>query len=118
MGYSYNALDDDPIILTTTAHPADDPIMRGACNGRCQVVNGGQYDFLDIDMHPVTGEVWVALVDNCNDHQPSADVPACNDPAGTADSYKEARGAVGVQTGGWTLRAAYDDGPFPRTGGN
>lgn len=112
VAYSYDATTADPTFLTVTAHHPEDPIMRGPCNGRCQVVNGGQYDFLDIDIHPVTGQVWVALVDNCNDHQPDEDVPACNDPAGDADSYKEARGAVGVQVGGLPLREAFDDGSY------
>ena len=112
VAYSYDATSEDPTFLTTTAHDPTDPMMRGPCNGRCQVNNGGQYDFLDIDIHPTTGQVWVALVDNCNDHQPNPDVPACNDPMADADAYMEARGAVGVPIGGLPLRAAYDDQPY------
>jgi hypothetical protein len=102
VGFSLDALSADPVFATVTAHPADDPVMRGSCAGRCQVNGGGMYDFLDIDVHPLTGQVWVAYVDNCNDDTPYHSEP-CNGPNGKFDSYMRARAAVGVQVGGTLL---------------
>ncbi|MEA3136706.1 MAG: hypothetical protein QOC71_987 [Thermoplasmata archaeon] len=102
VGFSLDALSDSPVFATVTAHPADDPVMRGSCAGRCQVNGGGMYDFLDIDVNPLTGQVWVAYVDNCNDDTPYHSAP-CNGPEGRFDSYLRARAAVGVQVGGTLL---------------
>lgn len=107
VGISVNALDASPVFATTTAHDADDPIRRGVChNFRCYVGTGPQGngaltdgigDFLDINIDPTTGGVWVALVDLCND--------ACAAPTGTADDPGLARAAVGIQVGGVPLRS-------------
>lgn len=105
VGESLNALDDEPVFATVTAHDPADPVSRGPCDGRCQAVNGGMYDFLDIDINPVTGQVWVAMVDNCNADTPYHSAP-CNGPDGKFDSYQRARAAVGVQVGGTLLGSA------------
>lgn len=105
VGMSVNALDAAPVFATTTAHDGDDPIRRGVCNNfRCYVGTGplgngaltdGIGDFLDLNIDPTTGGVWVALVDLCND--------ACAAPTGTADDPGLARAAVGIQVGGVSL---------------
>jgi hypothetical protein len=106
VGLSLNADSPDPVFATVTAHAAADPLARGACAGRCfGTDNGGMYDFLDIDIHPTTGQVYVALIDNCNSETPY-NSPACNGPQGTAQSYQHARAAVGVQVGGTMLGSA------------
>lgn len=103
VGFSLDALDADPVFATVTAHPDADPLHRGGCSGRCQVEGGGMYDFLDIEVHPLTGQVWVALVDNCNDHGPGEGVASCSHPEGSIDSVRRALGVVGLQTGGTLL---------------
>lgn len=103
VGFSLDATAIDPIFATVTAHPAADPLHRGDCAGRCQVSGGGMYDFLDIETHPLTGQVWVALVDNCNDHGPGEGVASCSDPEGSIDSVRRAWATVGVQMGGTPL---------------
>lgn len=103
VGFSLDADAADPIFATVTAHPDADPLHRGDCAGRCQVAGGGMYDFLDIDVQPVTGQVWVALVDNCNDDGPAEGDAPCNAPGGTIESGRRARAVVGVQLGGTML---------------
>jgi hypothetical protein len=105
VGFSLNADSADPVFATVTAHDPADPLARGACSGRCQAVNGGMYDFLDIDIHPTTGQVWVALIDNCNDDTPY-NSPPCNGPLGNAKSYQRSRAAAAVQVGGTLLGSA------------
>lgn len=104
---SLDALADAPVFATITAHHPDDPIRRGPCiNFRCYIhpgpmgngpPNEGVYDFLDVDLDPLTGRVVVALVDLCNG--------ACGRPDGTPRDPAYARAAVGVQVGGALLRA-------------
>lgn len=106
VGFSLNAVSGDPVFATVTAHDPADPLDRGSCSGRCfGTVNGGMYDFLDIDIHPTTGQVYVALIDNCNNDTPF-NSPACNGPMGTSQSYQRSRAAVGVQVGGTMLGSA------------
>lgn len=101
IGFSLDALDADPVFATVTPHDIADPLARGECPDRCYRDEGGMYDFLDIEVNPVTGQVWTAIVDMCNDDEGPA--PPCNSPEGTAESYHRSRGAVGVQTGGTLL---------------
>lgn len=103
VGFSLDALASDPVFATVTAHADADPLHRGGCSGRCQVEGGGMYDFLDIEVHPLTGQVWVALVDNCNDHGPGQGVASCSKPDGSIDSVRRAWATVGIQTGGTFL---------------
>jgi hypothetical protein len=105
VGMSLDALAAEPVFATVTAHPAADPADRGACAGRCQAVNGGMYDFLDIDINPTNGQVWVAFVDNCNGDHPLNSIP-CNSPQGDFTSYRRSRAAVGLQVGGTLLGSA------------
>ncbi|HJP64987.1 MAG TPA: sialidase family protein [Actinomycetota bacterium] len=105
VGFSLDALAGSPVFATTTAHDAADPIRRGSCiNYRCYVAPGpegngvgtqGVGDFLDIQVNPATGAVWVALSDLCNG--------ACARPDGSADDPAYSRAAVGVQVSGSTL---------------
>jgi hypothetical protein len=100
VGMSLDANEDDALYATTTANDLDRPLKRGSCDGRCFGDIGGMYDFLDIDIDPMTGRVWVALVDVCTGDCESGD----------ARSLQRAMGAVGKQVGGVFLL----DEPFPR----
>lgn len=63
IGVITNALDVNPIVLTTTANPIGEPIAVNQCGGtRC----GGLYDFIDIDID-TEGRPWAALVDVCRE---------------------------------------------------
>lgn len=66
IGMSLNADQDDPVFAVVTANHPDEPLKRGDCAGRCFGDEGGMYDFLDIDIDPMTGQVWAALVDVCS----------------------------------------------------
>jgi hypothetical protein len=103
VGFSLDALARDPVFATVAAHPDADPLHRGGCAGRCQVQGGGMYDFLDIDVHPLTGQVWVALVDNCNENGVGEGAAPCSHPGGSVDSERIARAVVGVQSRGTFL---------------
>jgi hypothetical protein len=92
VGYSLDADKTAPVFATVTANPTADPLKRGDCSGRC----GGMYDFLDIQIQPKTGQVWMSLVDLCNDKCAASD--------GTSKDPIISRGAVGVQLGGTLLR--------------
>ena len=59
------------------------------------------YDFLDIEVHPLTGQVWVALVDNCNDHGAGDGVASCSHPDGSIDSVRRAKRGAVTSRGGW-----------------
>lgn len=102
VGYSLNALAEEPVFATVLAHAPTDPLKRGGCSDRCFGDEGGMYDFLDIEVHPLTGQVWTALVDLCNEHLVGGE-PACNGPEGTFRSWQQSRGAVGIQVGGTFL---------------
>jgi hypothetical protein len=105
VGFSLNALDSKPVFATTTANDPADPVRRGPCyNFRCYidpgvrgdgVPNEAVGDFIDIRISPATGQVWVAMVDLCNDE--------CAQPDGTADDTAQDRAAVGVQVSGSRL---------------
>jgi hypothetical protein len=66
MGTSLNADSDDAVFAVVMANHPDEPLKRGACQGRCFGDEGGMYDFLDIDIDPMTGQVFAALVDVCS----------------------------------------------------
>ena len=83
---STNALAGRPVFHSTTANPLNDPIHRGPCQGRC----AGMYDFLDVVIAPLTGEVWAAAVDTCTS-------VACITAEGpTLSSKEEASDAQGI----------------------
>ena len=99
---STNALDREPLFLSTIANQKGDPIFRGQCRGRC----GGIFDFDDIQMSPVDGLVWATSSDSCtsdtgcNDTY-EGDLPASQTPG-------EANAMAIRQTGGPKLV-----GPLP-----
>lgn len=91
---STNALDGQPVFVSTTANPVDDPVHRGNCTGRC----GGMLDYLDILVSPVDGRFWAAVVDTCTSAQ-------CRGPAGKATQSTDAQGIAVRQVGGPVLMA-------------
>jgi hypothetical protein len=76
---STNALASRPVFHSATANPVTDPVHRGACQGRC----AGMFDFLDVVLAPLTGEVWAAETDTCTSL-------ACRQAEGPRLSGKEA----------------------------
>ena len=59
---STNALSKNPLFISRTANPINDPIHRGNCGpGRC----GGMLDFLDVIVSPHDGDFWGAISDTC-----------------------------------------------------
>ncbi|MBW3665198.1 MAG: glycoside hydrolase [Actinobacteria bacterium] len=58
---STNALDEDPLFVSTMTNPRGDPVYRGECSEPC----AGFADFLDIQLSPLDGSVWVTAVDAC-----------------------------------------------------
>ncbi len=95
VGMSINALDEQPVFVTTTVNDVAQPLKRGDCWDRCFGNEGGMYDFLDIDIDPITGQIWTALVDVCTNE--------CDAEGADADSYQRAFGAVGKQVAGTKL---------------
>lgn len=95
-GYIGVVVDADtttPSVDAARATPADDPLHRGACSGRCLGANPafGMYDFLSIAVDPTTGMAWYALMDMCID--------GCDD--GMPDVHLQApRAAIAMQTAG------------------
>jgi hypothetical protein len=57
---STNALDAEPLFLSTTANDPANPIHRGDCFSRC----GGMYDFIDVVVGPA-GRIWATASDTC-----------------------------------------------------
>lgn len=101
VSFSLDAHKEGPVFATAMVNPPEDPLRRGPCEGRCPVRPGplgrgilqdGMYDFLDIDIDPKTGHVFVALVDLCHD--------ACSRGTGSSEDGAYARAAVGVQVAG------------------
>lgn len=91
---STNALDEQPLFLSTTANPADDPIHRGNCTGRC----AGMFDFLDIITSPADGTFWSAVTDTCTHRS------ACSDAGGASGSAVDMIGLAVRQLTGPLLR--------------
>ncbi|HYO61249.1 MAG TPA: sialidase family protein [Actinomycetota bacterium] len=85
-----NALDDEPVFVSTGVNPSKDPIFRGRCGpGRCGLV----FDFLDVVIGP-DGAPYATFVDAC--------VAVC--ATKTATSNYGAEGAVARILGGASLR--------------
>ncbi|MGH2692163.1 MAG: sialidase family protein [Actinomycetota bacterium] len=85
-----DALGADPIFLSATGNPPNDPIHRGNCTGRC----GGLWDFIDIQIS-AAGEAWVATSDDCSG--------TCNSTP-MASNLKAGDGIAIRQIGGPLLR--------------
>lgn len=58
---SRNALAANPLFISTTANPLNDPIHRGDCQNRC----AGMFDFLDVTVSPHDGAAWATATDTC-----------------------------------------------------
>ncbi len=87
-----NALDPEPLFVSTTANPVSDPIHRGDCLGRC----AGMFDFLDVIVSPHDGDIWAAATDTCTD------VMECNSNAnaqgnGGQGSTARARDGIAIR---------------------
>ena len=59
---SIDALSADPTFVSNIANPANDPVHRGDCPGRC----GNMLDFLDVVISPAADvAIWATVVDTC-----------------------------------------------------
>jgi hypothetical protein len=97
IGYSLNADAGEPVFAITTANSIFEPLKRGECVDRCpgNGREGGPYDFLDIEMDPITGQVYAAIVDVCTGF--------CDESGTIAGAPQRSHGAVGVQIAGTRL---------------
>lgn len=100
MVVSTNALDADPLFVSTTANPLDDPVHRGNCGpGRCT----GMWDFIDIVTSPLDGGFWATLSDTCES-------AACVAPDGRRDDESSGMGIAVRQIGGPRIRTVAPPG--------
>ena len=99
---STNALDREPLFLSTIANQKGDPIHRGPCRGRC----GGVFDFADIQLSPVDGLFWATSSDSCTEDTGCND--AYNGELPASATPGEANGMAIRQLGGPKLV-----GPLP-----
>ena len=91
---STNALEADPLFVSSTANAVDDPVHRGNCGpGRC----GPMWDFIDIVVSPLDGGVWASLSDTCES-------ATCVSPNGSIDKVSSGVGTAVRQVGGPTIR--------------
>ncbi|MDQ4125101.1 MAG: glycoside hydrolase [Actinomycetota bacterium] len=85
-----NALDDNPVFVSTAVNPAKDPLYRGRCGpGRCGLV----FDFIDVVIGP-SGDPFATFVDAC--------IAMCTEP--TSGSNYGADGVVARILGGRSLK--------------
>jgi hypothetical protein len=92
---STNALDANPLFISTTANPLENPVHRGNCGpGRC----GPMWDFIDIVSSPLDGGIWATLSDTCES-------AACTKPGGVIDAESSGMGMAVRQVSGPTIRA-------------
>ncbi|MHB8586922.1 MAG: sialidase family protein [Thermoplasmatota archaeon] len=81
IGFSLNALDPSPTVVTVTAGAPNDPVARGQCGRtRCDGIG----DFIDLQMGP-DGRPWAAFADACT--------KACATNANATDNYQGTGGA-------------------------
>jgi hypothetical protein len=91
---STNVLDANPLFVSTTANPLDNPVHRGNCGpGRCT----GMWDFIDIVSSPLDGGIWATLSDTC-------EAAACTRTGGVIDAESSGMGMAVRQIGGPTIR--------------
>jgi hypothetical protein len=76
MVLSTDALSSNPTFYSNIANPANDPVYRGDCLGRC----GRMFDFLHVLVSPSDGMVWATAVDTCTTKDD------CNTSAGTSST--------------------------------
>jgi hypothetical protein len=87
---STNALDEQPLFVSTTANPLDNPVHRGACGpGRCT----GMWDFIDIVVSPLDGGIWATASDTC-------EATTCTKVNGSLDNMSSGMGYAIRQLGG------------------
>lgn len=90
-----DALATEPLFVSTTASPADDPVRRGVCGpGRCS----GLFDFQGMVIAPHDGSLWEAIGDNCT-------TAACRTNSTWIVETNTAEGFAVRQVGGPRLRA-------------
>ena len=102
---STNALAANPLFVSTTANPVDDPIHRGDCLGRC----AGMYDFLDIQISPHDGDIWATATDTCtndkdDDDDASPEETNCIDNPEDLDGNSPAGAGVSDDEEGLAIR--------------
>ena len=110
---STNALADNPLFVSTTANPIDDPIHRGDCLGRC----AGMYDFLDIQISPHDGDIWATATDTCTNDpvdEPDDETTNCVDNPGDLNGNSAAGSGVSNDEEGLAIRQI--SGPKLSTG--
>jgi hypothetical protein len=89
-----NALDADPLFISTTTNPPTNPVDRGNCGpGRCT----GMWDFIDIVSSPLDGGIWATLSDMC-------EALACTKVNGTIDAESSGMGYAIHQVAGPVIR--------------
>jgi len=99
-----NALDPDPLFVSTTANPLSNPVHRGNCGpGRC----GPMWDFIEITTSPLDGGFWAAISDTCES-------TGCKGTGGM-DSVSSGMGFAIRQLGGPAIRTGTQ--PLPLGGG-
>lgn len=87
-----NALDDEPLFVSTTANPVSDPIHRGDCLSRC----AGMFDFLDVIVSPHDGDIWAVATDTCTDRLKCNSNPAAEGNGGTSSTAR-ARDGIAIR---------------------
>lgn len=110
---STNALDADPLFVSTTANDPADPIHRGPCSGRC----AGMFDFLDVQTDR-DGTVWATATDTCTARPDERPCITNNGPDEPDDGLGVAPSSDGVairQLRGPRLRptARFESAPAP-----
>ena len=89
-----NALDPEPLFVSTTANAPANPVHRGNCGpGRC----GPMWDFIDIVTSPLDGGVWATLSDTC-------EAETCTKDGGVIDNESSGMGYAIRQVGGPVIR--------------
>jgi hypothetical protein len=89
-----NALDENPLFVSTTANPPTDPVHRGNCGpGRC----GAMWDFIEITTSPLDGGFWASISDTC-------ETTACRNGTSGVDNVSSGMGYAIRQIGGPRIR--------------
>ena len=91
------ALWKNPVFVSNIANPANDPIHRGDCPGRC----GNMLDFLDIVISPAPGHaIWATAVDTCTSLRNCKSNPDAVGFNGSDNDAADMQGMVARQIGG------------------
>lgn len=95
-----NALDPEPLFVSTTANPVSDPIHRGDCLGRC----AGMFDFLDVIVSPHDGDIWAVATDTCTDRLECNSNPDAEGNGGTSSTARARDGIAIRQLSGPSMK--------------